>query len=275
MTSKSQMSFQFINETGHWLRDNIKLQLPQPKRQRDSEFRSVYIPISPAKTTTTSTLTTNGINVVFIYETHSMESYLPVLSGVTNPNKAWSSKINVGTVAQQIGKNLEKQGIGCVVNRQNVTKVLEDKGLSYAKSYIVSREIVKKAIASNQHYKLFFDIHRDASPKELTTLTINNKTYARIMFVVGESNKHYAKNLAMAKDLNRLLESRYPGLSRGVVSKDKSEGNGTYNQDLSNHALLIEVGGYGNNMKELNHTAEAIATVIKEYYWKMIKVTVN
>lgn len=209
--------------------------------------------------------------VVFIYETHTMESYLPSLKGVSDPNQAWSSKVNVGTVAIRIGQDLEKREIGAVVNTTNVTKELSAAGWNYNQSYEMSRRIVKHAITEDPDYKFFFDIHRDASPKNITTVTINNQSYARTMFVIGQANSHYQKNLAMATKLHHLLDHQYPGLSRGIIVKNKSDGDGVYNQDLSDHALLIEMGGYGNNMDELYRTADALANVITEYYWQLKK----
>ena len=77
------------------------------------------------------------------------------------------------------------------------------------------------------------------------------------------------KNTILAKNLHKALEKKYPGLSRGVVSKDKSEGNGVYNQDLSPRAILLEVGGVDNNMTELHNAIDAFADVFSEYYWQM------
>ena len=39
-------------------------------------------------------------------------------------------------------------------------------------------------------------------------------------------------------------------LSRGVFGKDKTQGNGIYNQDLSKGALLVEFGGVDNHMAQ-------------------------
>ena len=101
---------------------------------------------------------------------------------------------------------------------------------------------------------------------------INGKSYARLYFVVGQAHKNYEENLMFAKEIHEKLEERYPGLSRGVYLKSKSEGNGVYNQDLSNKSLLVEVGGIDNNKKELKYTVDAFAEVFKEVYDGVIEV---
>ena len=69
------------------------------------------------------------------------------------------------------------------------------------------------------------------------------------------------------------MEEKYPGISRGVFIKGKNEGNGVYNQDLTNKSMLLEFGGVGNNMEELNRSIEAFAEVFSEYYWKAEEVS--
>jgi stage II sporulation protein P len=211
---------------------------------------------------------TKGKEVVFIYHSHSMESFLPHLEGVKDSNDAWHSTLNITDVGEKLGKELEKRGIGTVVNTDNITNMVRKRGWNYNDSYKMSEEVVTKAMAQNDDLNFLFDIHRDSQPRDITTVTINNKKYARPFFVVGEAHKGYEKNLKLANTLHDMLEKKYPGLSRGVFSKDKTQGNGVYNQDLSKNALIIEVGGYNNNMEELDRSAEALADAIAEYYWK-------
>ena len=48
--------------------------------------------------------TTNGRKVVEIYHSHNRESYLPYLKGVTNPNLAYHSEINITKLGARIAK---------------------------------------------------------------------------------------------------------------------------------------------------------------------------
>ena len=99
------------------------------------------------------TLTTNGKKVVFIYATHSRESYLPHLPEGTKASEAYSHEVNVITVAEKLGKELENRGIGVQVDGTDFAKVLSEKGMKYPKSYDVSRPVVKNAMDNNRDLK--------------------------------------------------------------------------------------------------------------------------
>ncbi|HEX7064063.1 MAG TPA: stage II sporulation protein P [Bacillales bacterium] len=212
--------------------------------------------------------TTGDKNVVFLYATHNTESYLPILKGVSDPDLAYSSKVNMHDVAARLEKELENRGIGTIVNDHSVQKMVGDEGLTYPQSYQVSRDVVAAALEKHPNVKLVFDLHRDAVlSKDDRMVTINGKKYARVMFVLGERNPHYKENELMATTLHYMLEEEYPGLSRGVIGKSKNEGNGLYNQDLSKGAVLLEIGGVENTMKQVYHTMDALADIISEFYW--------
>ncbi|TYR80608.1 stage II sporulation protein P [Priestia megaterium] len=219
--------------------------------------------------------TTNGKKVFYIYHTHSWESYLPLLGleGDPDADKAVDNKTNINIVGKMLGKELEAQGIGTDVNLTNMGEELNKKGWKTPKSYAVSRTMVETAMAQNKDLTYFIDLHRDALRKDKTTIKIGDKSYAKIMFVLGKSNQNFEQNLKMAKSLHEGLEKKYPGLSRGVLGKNRSSGNGVYNQDLSGNAVLVEIGGVDNNMEELTNTVKALSDVISEFYWDAEKVS--
>jgi stage II sporulation protein P len=208
--------------------------------------------------------------VVYLYHTHSWEAYLPLLKQVTLPNQSVSSnnRVNVVGVGEMLVKDLEAKGIGVEHNTNNMAEGLHAKGWDTNHSYQYSRELVQEAMATNHDLTFNIDIHRDSLRKEKTTAMINNKSYARLDFIVGEANPNFQQNLELAKQLHAAVEKKYPGLSRGVLSKNKTTGNGVYNQDLSPRAILIEVGGVDNNYDELQNAMAAFADAFSEYYWK-------
>lgn len=220
---------------------------------------------------TPPTQTTNGKKVVYIYHTHSWESYLPLLQGVTNPDDAVSSnnKVNVVGVGDMLVKDLEEKGIESEHSTINAATLLHQKGLDANSAYKLSRELVQEAFAGNHDLTYAIDIHRDSSRRAKTTITINGKSYARLDFILGESNPHFKQNLEFAKALHNALEKKYPGLSRGLFSKNKSMGNGLYNQDLSPRSILVEVGGVDNTYEELQNAMQAFADIFSTYYWQM------
>jgi stage II sporulation protein P len=218
------------------------------------------------------TLTTGDKKVVYIYNTHNTESYLPLLNGESDPNRAIHSKANITVVSELLGKALQEQGIGNQIETTDIQSNLKQKGWNYAKSYTASRSIVESAMASNRNLDYIIDIHRDSQRKDVTTIKINNKSYAKLAFIIGGDNPTADKNEKLAKDLHTLLEKKYPGLSRGIFEQGGKGYNGVYNQDLSNNALLLEFGGVDNNLDELKNTVAAVADVFSEYYWDAEKV---
>ncbi|MCM3408588.1 stage II sporulation protein P [Metabacillus litoralis] len=208
---------------------------------------------------------------VFIYQSHSWESFLPLLEGAEQPNEAISSdeRVNVIGLGSRLAENLIKKGIGVEQDKTNMTQELQQKGWKSTKAYTVSGTIVDQAAtATKGEYVYYIDIHRDSARKNITTKTINGETYARLYFVVGKENENYLENLDFAKTLHQKLEKKYPGISRGVFLKSKSEGNGVYNQDVSNKAMLIEIGGVDNNLDELERTVDVFADILAEYHWE-------
>jgi stage II sporulation protein P len=222
-------------------------------------------PVPPA-------VSTNGKKVVYLYHTHTRESYLPLLKDVTNPNEAFHPSANITVVGQKFAEELEQRGIGTEIDKTDFTGVLHKNGWKYGKSYDASRPIVQSAMAANRDLQFLFDLHRDSARKEKTTATINGKPYARVFFVVGGEHAKYEQNSKVADDLHNLIESKYPGMSRGIRLSKGAGTNGKFNQDLSENALIIEFGGVDNTLEELNRTAEAVADVFSEYYWQAEKV---
>lgn len=219
----------------------------------------------------------DGNKSVFIYHSHSWESFTPLLEDIQSPNEAVSSdkRLNVIAVGKKLSEELAQKGIGVEHDTTNMAALLNQKEWNYHQSYLLSREVAQAAMTTNKELKFLIDIHRDSQGRDLTTKEINGKKYARMFFVVGKEHKNYQKNLQIATELHHSLEAKYPGISRGVFKKGKSEGNGIYNQDLSERALLVEFGGVDNDLSELNHSIEAFAEIFSDYYWKAEMVQGN
>ncbi|MEH7245544.1 stage II sporulation protein P [Neobacillus niacini] len=215
-------------------------------------------------------LTTGDKKVVHLYFTHNRESYLPYLQGVTDPNLAYHSQLNVTKIGDQLKAGLEARGIGTSIDKSDVMG-----SVKMASTYSKSGELVRTAMATNRDLQYLIDIHRDARRKELTTPIVKGQPYAQLVFVIGGKNPNYEKNLKLATDLHTLLEKKYKGLSYGVMKNQGAGQNGVYNQNLSENALLIEFGGVDNTLEELNRSAEALADVFSEYFWQAEKVNQN
>lgn len=202
---------------------------------------------------------------VLIYNTHNTESWTHVI----NNDNPVDDKVNISLVSNRLAEELKKRGIKTIFDNTDHQKILNEKGLPYAFSYAASLKTVKTAMAQHQDIGYVFDIHRDSPRKEATTVKIDGKSYARPFFVIGKRNPHWEKNANLASRFHQLLEKKYPGLSIGVFTK--GEGNGEYNQSVSENSILIEIGGIENSLEECYNTTVAIADIFADIYFEKDK----
>lgn len=111
------------------------------------------------------------------------------LEGDPDANKAVDSKTNINMVANMLGKDLEAQGIGAEVDQTNIGQKLKEKGWNTNQSYAMSRTVIETAMTENRDLTYFIDLHRDSLRKDNTTIKINNKSYAKVVFVLGKRIK--------------------------------------------------------------------------------------
>lgn len=197
--------------------------------------------------------------IVYIYNTHQLESY-----NATNYTD-YNITPNVLMASYLLKERLNNLGIGTIVETANINDFLSLNGWSYSASYKASRYYVEDTIKKNPNLKLIIDLHRDAIPKSSSTITIDGKNYAKILFVIGKEYDHYEENLEIANKINEIIKEKYPLLTRGVITKEGENVNGIYNQDLSNKIILIECGGNENTIDEVMNTIEVLSKAIKKY----------
>ena len=124
--------------------------------------------------------------------------------------------------------------------------------------------LVQSAIENNSTLMYFIDLHRDSLSKDRTTLTVNNVSYAKVLFVIGTDHENYTKNLELAHKISDMINTKINQLSKGVIEKGGQGVNGIYNQDLNSNSLLIEIGGPENTIDEVTNTLSVIADVLYE-----------
>lgn len=197
--------------------------------------------------------------IVYIYNTHQLESY-----NATNYTD-YNITPNVLMASYLLKERLNNLGIGTIVETANINDFLSLNGWSYSASYKASRYYVEDTIKKNPNLKLIIDLHRDAIPKSSSTIAIDGKNYAKILFVIGGEYDHYEENLEIANKINEIIKEKYPLLTRGVITKEGENVNGVYNQDLSNKIILIECGGNENTIDEVMNTIEVLSKAIKKY----------
>lgn len=187
--------------------------------------------------------------ILYIYNTHQTEEY--VSSSLANYNIT-PTVYMAGNILKQ---ELEKYNVYSVVEDENIKTVLNEHGWSYKDSYSASRLWLERTKERYPTIKYYLDLHRDSVS---LTANINNKSYARIMYVLGMNYDGYENNEALMVKLNEYTKEKYPGLTRDILYAKKN----TFNQDFSGNVFLIEVGGNNNNFNEVYNSVLALAEII-------------
>jgi stage II sporulation protein P len=160
--------------------------------------------------------------LIALYHTHNGESYNPGPDSVPERGE-------IHDVGDKLASILEKKGVK-VLHSDNLH--LPHDGATYERSRGTALNLTK-----NQPDAIF-DIHRDAIPKKSEYLTkIDGKTISQIRLVVGRQNPNKKANDQFARSLKAVTDKYYPGLIRDIFY-----GGGSYNQQISTHALLLEFG---------------------------------
>lgn len=197
--------------------------------------------------------------LIYIYSSHQKEEYSKEYMEDYNVNP------DVFLASHIMQEKLNNKGIKTIVMEDDITAYLDKNKLDYSKSYQASRNFLLPAIDKYPTVKLFIDLHRDSTPEDVSTVTIDSKKFAKVMFVIGKEYCTYESNLAVANNINDKIVEKYPSLSRGVLQKEGYGVNGVYNQDLKDNIILIELGGDKNNLEEVTNTIDILVEIIGEY----------
>lgn len=194
-----------------------------------------------------------GKPLVALYCTHNAESYVSSQGAA----KIEGKNGGVYQVAESLKKALE--------DKYKITAVLDPTLHDYPdwrKSYTNSLVTLEKIKAAYPSVQMFIDVHRDATTtRESTTVEIKGEKAAKLMFIVGSDTRlphpNWQENRQYANRLAHAAEILYPGLVKGVRVQD-----GRYNQHVSPHCLLLEVGGTENSLEEAKRSASLLADAI-------------
>lgn len=197
-------------------------------------------------------------SLVYIYNTHNSEEYLKgYLEG-------YNIDPNIMMAASLLSDKLNGMGISTIVEENKVSDYLDKNNMNFYQSYTVSREYLKETLKTYPDLKLIIDLHRDSLSREDTFVTINDKNYAKVLFVVGQKYETYKDNLSLSNKINDLIKTSYPTLTRGIMMKNGKEQNGIYNQDVNSNVILLELGSNNNTIDEVYNTIEILAPILKE-----------
>ena len=192
----------------------------------------------------------NSTPLVYIYNTHDTEEY--------------SDNFGVYDASFYLRDKLRELGINSIVEENRTSSIRNSNGWNYNLSYRASRINLERAKIDYPSVRLFIDLHRDSVGHNSTFVSIDDKGYARVLFVIGREHSNYLENLHYTQSIDYLISSKFPGLSKGILEKEGPGVNGIYNQDVGYNVILLEVGGNENSSIEVKNTLDAISSVIKE-----------
>lgn len=203
--------------------------------------------------------------IIYIYNSHQGEEY------AHSTFAEFSVQPTVMFADYALEHVFNKNNYQTMVEEASIKEILNINGWRYAYSYMASRILLENAKSSTPSLKYFIDVHRDSLERERTTVTIGDKVYAKTIFLIGLENEKYEENLAFTEEINSLMNTKYPNLSKGIYKKGGAGVNGVYNQDFSNRTILIEIGGYENTPSEVLNSVLAFADCFMEVISKYEK----
>ena len=220
-----------------------------------------YNPDEYSKVTTYITNDSSEVTdpIVYIYNTHQLETF-------SNQGlESYKMTPNIMMAASLLSEKLNKEGIKTTWEDTNMDEFIKTMGLPSNELYGASRVFITQAREKYPTLKYFIDLHRDSVNKDISTIEINGKNYARILFVLGTTNRTAEENRVMMQKLSDSINQKYPKLSRGIYERETEDWYEAYNQDISKNAILIELGAKDNTITEVLNTIDVLSKELAEY----------
>lgn len=208
---------------------------------------------------------------VLLYHTHTWEAYEMTDDAAYTPTETWRTKDeahNMIRIGEALSQELTERGFAVVHDRT----AFEPPNLSQA--YERSLAMLEERLAAGETYDYIFDIHRDAYSgpwNGANAVVLDGTRAAYVMLLVGkgtgetgagfDERPDWPQNLALAEQITAQLNAIAPGISRDVKIK-----TGRFNQHVSTHALLIEVGNNRNTLDEALAACPIIAQAIADVH---------
>ncbi len=236
-----------------------------------SDMAIQAVPSEPEKNAVEAMVITKAPRVL-IYHTHTTEAYLSYGGDTYEASDKWRTKDetkNVVAVGELLTKLLSEQ-YGIAVIHDTTNHEPPKLSSSYSRSLLTMQ-------AYREQYptiEYFIDVHRDDYGKGVSDepqdyVKIDGKETARLMFVVGTGAgatgagfgemPDFSSNQAFALDVTNRLQKVSKGLTRDVRIK-----TGRYNQHVSSHCLLVEVGHIANTLSQALTAVPYLARAVAE-----------
>ena len=201
---------------------------------------------------------------MLIYHSHAGETYSDSPEGnYHSQNNRDKSVLEVGTL---LTEQLSQKGWGVA----HSTKYHDYP--DFTKSYISSLETVKSMLNTHKSINIAIDLHRDGrdlntdadiqKEHERMSTTYKGEKVAKFFFVVGMKNPNVDEVKALAEDITKFAQSKYPELVLPIVKKQY----GKFNQYMAKNHMLIEIGSNGTSSDEAKASVKYVAEILDEYF---------
>lgn len=189
---------------------------------------------------------------VLIMHTHGTESFArdgtePYTE--TGTAHTTDTSYNIIRVGDEIARIFTEMGLNVVHDTEFYDYP------SYNGAYERSRAGVEAALQKYPTVKMVLDVHRDALVGTDGTIykpvvQIDGVKTAQVMLLVGTDDAgasfpDWTEHLALAMQIQRQMNSLWPGLARPITLR-----TARFNQQLTKGSLLVEVGSHGNSLEE-------------------------
>lgn len=196
-----------------------------------------------------------------IIHTHGTEGYAEEVESVSADEdfRTDDPEKSVVAVGKAFAEILESRGIKTI----HCTEMFDSE--SYIDAYTRSADAVSKYLDENPQISYVIDIHRDAVIREDgTVIKSDSGDGAQLMIVCGTDEMgadfpDWRENLAFGVEYQTKLFEKNENLMRHINLRSAS-----FNQQLCDRYLLLEVGTCGNTLSEAIKSAEIAADVFAD-----------
>lgn len=183
--------------------------------------------------------------VLYIYNTYQYEEY-------NSKDNIFDITPNVMMTSYILSEKLNNLGISNIVLDINLDSLNDS---DYMK---VTNKILADKKKKYPSLKYFIDISRDSIDSNVKSIKIDNKNYARILFMINKRSTNYSDNLELVLKLNSRLNEIYPGITRGISKDENSDYDG----------IRIEFGNIFNDYDEVINTVDVFSNIFKEVLYE-------
>lgn len=206
---------------------------------RDEELPKFGI----SKNSTSNKASAVATKKVGVYHTHNDECYFTP-DGVDSIY----GKGGIHDVGKEFVSNLEKLNI--------TTLYREDLHLPHNSGAYTRSQVTAKLLLDDGAQAIF-DLHRDSTKRSEYLTKVDGKEMSSIRMVVGKSSLNYEENKMFAYSIKSYADEVYPGLIKDIYF-----GKGNYNQQLTNRAMLFEMGCENIEKKLVLNSTPYLAKVV-------------